>query len=167
MVKRKSHPASIRVVQVRILVGPMFVYGRATRLATGTGWKPVERENVLRVQLPLLPLWPVRCWFPETDCESVWQRFDSARSPPVHNVTSVLLESSQPPNLTHGVRILTLVLQRSLRNADVARLRKASSCKRNHAGANPVVGSLINALRVWRMHECLRSSRARFDSSVG
>ncbi len=35
-------------------------------------------------------------------------------------------ESSQPPNLTHGVRILTLVLQRSLRNADVARLRKAS-----------------------------------------
>ena len=23
----------------------------------------------------------VRCWFPETDCESVWQRFDSARSP--------------------------------------------------------------------------------------
>ncbi len=33
-------------------------YGRATRLATGTGWKPVERESVLWVQLPLLPLWP-------------------------------------------------------------------------------------------------------------
>ena len=24
-----------------------------------------------------------------------------------------------------------------------------------------------DALRVWRMHDCLRSSRARFDSSVG
>lgn len=43
---------------VRILVGPMFIYGRATRLATGTGWKPVERENVLRVQLLPLLLWP-------------------------------------------------------------------------------------------------------------
>ena len=33
----------------------------------------------------------VRCWFPETDCESVWQRFDSARSPLNTIFTSVLL----------------------------------------------------------------------------
>jgi len=33
--------------------------GRATRLETGTGWKPVEHfESALRVRLPLLPLWP-------------------------------------------------------------------------------------------------------------
>ena len=68
----------------------------------------------------------VRCWFPETDCESVWQRFDSARSPSIKVLQASSWESSQPPKLTHGVRILTLVLQRLLRNADVARLRKAS-----------------------------------------
>ena len=38
--------------------GWVNVYGRATRLATGTGWKPVEHESALRVRLPLLPLWP-------------------------------------------------------------------------------------------------------------
>ena len=52
-------PFKIKKGQVRILVGPMIVYGRATRLATGTGWKPVEHfESALWVQLPLLSLRP-------------------------------------------------------------------------------------------------------------
>ena len=91
MVKRKSSLASNEVFRVRILVGLLCITsrlwrtnGRATRLATGTGWKPVEyffievanqldraesdntadktpsaqNENALRVRLPLLPLWP-------------------------------------------------------------------------------------------------------------
>ena len=36
-------------------------------------------------------------------------------------------ESSQPPKLTHGVRILTLVLRLRPLIADVARMRKASA----------------------------------------
>ena len=56
----------------------------------------------------------IRCWFPETDCESVWRRFDSARSPLFTTLQVCSWESSQPPKLTHGVRILTLVLQRLL-----------------------------------------------------
>ena len=52
----------------------------------------------------------VRCWFPETDCESVWHRFDSARSPLFTTLQVCSWESSQPPKLTYGVRILTLVL---------------------------------------------------------
>jgi len=62
MVKRKSFLASNEEFRVRVLVeaikNNIQRIGRATRLATGTGWKPVERENVLWVQLPLLPLWP-------------------------------------------------------------------------------------------------------------
>ena len=47
--------------QVQILVGLLMETtnenGRATRLATGAGWKPVEHfQTALRVQLPLLPL---------------------------------------------------------------------------------------------------------------
>ena len=56
----------------------------------------------------------IRCWFPETDCESVWRRFDSARSPLFTTLQACSWESSQPPKLTHGVRILTLVLQQLL-----------------------------------------------------
>ncbi len=56
----------------------------------------------------------VRCWFPETDCESVWQRFNSARSPSMNFLQACSWVSSQPPKLTYGVRILTLVLQRLL-----------------------------------------------------
>ena len=55
--------------------------------------------------------------------------FDSGSIPLGHlrsNQQACSWESSQPPKLTHGVRILTLVLQRWLRTADVARLRKAS-----------------------------------------
>ena len=63
MVKRKSFLASNEEFRVRVLVEAIKNnkqrIGRATRLATGTGWKPVEHfENALRVQLPLLPLWP-------------------------------------------------------------------------------------------------------------
>ena len=62
MVKRKSFLASNEEFRVRVLVEAIKNnkqrIGRATRLATGTGWKPVEHESALRVQLPLLPLWP-------------------------------------------------------------------------------------------------------------
>ena len=63
MVKRKSFLASNEEFRVRVLVeaikNNIQRIGRATRLETGTGWKPVEHfENALRVQLPLLPLWP-------------------------------------------------------------------------------------------------------------
>ena len=42
--------------------------------------------------------------------------------------------------------------------------------RRNHAVTNRVVGWAFpneSASRVWRMHDCLRSSRARFNSSAG
>ena len=46
MVKRKSSLASNEVFRVRILVGLLDVenltIGRATRMVTGAGWKPVE-----------------------------------------------------------------------------------------------------------------------------
>ena len=42
MVKRTSCLASNEMFQVQILVGLLDQYGRATRLATGPGWKPVE-----------------------------------------------------------------------------------------------------------------------------
>ena len=63
MVKRKSFLASNEEFRVRVLVEAINhdrqQLGRATRLETGTGWKPVEHfENALRVRPPLLPLWP-------------------------------------------------------------------------------------------------------------
>jgi hypothetical protein len=42
----------------------------------------------------------IRCWFPETDCESVWRRFDSARPPLFTTLQVCSWESSQPPKLT-------------------------------------------------------------------
>ena len=57
MVKWKSYLASNEMVQVQLLVELLIENGRAARLATGAGWKPVEHfQTALRVQLPLLPL---------------------------------------------------------------------------------------------------------------
>ena len=63
MVKRKSFLASNEEFRIRVLVEAIKNnkqrIGRATRLETGTGWKPVEHfESALRVRPPLLPLWP-------------------------------------------------------------------------------------------------------------
>ena len=57
MVKRKSFLASNEKFWVRVLVEAIKNkkqrIGRATRLETGTGWKPVEHfENALRVRPP-------------------------------------------------------------------------------------------------------------------
>ena len=61
MVKRKTFLASNEEFRVRVLVEAIKNnkqrIGRAARLETGTGWKPVEHfENALRVRPPLLPL---------------------------------------------------------------------------------------------------------------
>ena len=45
MVKWTSSLASNEVFQVRVLVG-LLTNGRATRLATGPGWKPVEPQGL-------------------------------------------------------------------------------------------------------------------------
>jgi hypothetical protein len=58
MVKRKSFPASNGAFQVRILVEALDWIeerdedGRATRWATGTGWKPVEHLQCLAGSTP-------------------------------------------------------------------------------------------------------------------
>ena len=46
MVKRTSCLASNEMFQVRILVGLLEEWGRATRLVTGAGWKPVELSGL-------------------------------------------------------------------------------------------------------------------------
>ena len=67
----------------------------------------------------------IRCWFPETDCESVWRRFNSARSPLNHNSTSVLLgEQSASKTDTWGSNPHACAAAIAA-SADVARLRKA------------------------------------------
>ena len=98
MVKRKSFLASNEAFRVRILVEAIKDdtqrIGRATRLETGTGWKPVEHfENALRVRFRSITL------------EQIY--------------TSVLLgeQSASKTDADHPagrcpVRILTLVLQR-------------------------------------------------------
>jgi hypothetical protein len=48
-------------------------------------------------------------------------------------------ESRQPPKLSYGVRILAPLLNELPTWLDSERLL---SCKQDHAGANPVVGSL-------------------------
>jgi hypothetical protein len=63
-------------------------------------------------------------------------------------------EGGWSPKPLDGVRILTLVLI-------------ALDSPKVQALVQFQVGILVHALRVWRTHDCLRSSRARFDSSVG
>lgn len=78
MVKRRSFPASNGAFQVRILVEALdwiddgYDDGRATRLATGTGWKPVEHLQCLAGSTPAPSAMSMNRHGRRTTCLTAW-----------------------------------------------------------------------------------------------